>query len=77
MAFQSLRTDLDRERTYMNQKWSAREKQLTVVMENMTGMVGDVRGLTGESLEIGLPEDGDANPQGSNGLDDSVPKLDA
>lgn len=60
-AFRSLREELDKERTYMTQKWNKREKQITTVMEHMAGMVGDVQGLSGGAIpSLVLLDDEDA-----------------
>lgn len=50
-AFTAMRDDLEKERRALTKYWNKREKQLNVVVENMSGMVGDVQGLSGETFE--------------------------
>lgn len=49
-AFTSMRGDLDKERRSMTRLWSKREKQLGAVIDNMSGMFGDVQGLSGGAV---------------------------
>ena len=46
-AFRSMKGELDKERSYLTTKWNKREKQINLVIENMSGMVGDVQALSG------------------------------
>ncbi|MCG8601065.1 MAG: DUF2130 domain-containing protein, partial [Verrucomicrobiales bacterium] len=46
-AFRSMKIELDKERSYLTTKWNKREKQINLVVENMSGMVGDVQALAG------------------------------
>lgn len=50
-AFSTLKNDLDREKRAMEKMWSAREKQLTRVIENTSRLYGDMQGLIGAALE--------------------------
>ena len=49
-AFTTMRGDLDKERSYIANKWNKREKQINLVIENMSGMVGDVQALSGGAV---------------------------
>lgn len=49
-AFTSMREDLDKERRSITRQWNKREKQLGVVIDNMSGMFGDVQGLSGGAI---------------------------
>jgi hypothetical protein len=49
-AFMSMRNDLERERAAVTKTWCKREKQITGVIENMAGMIGDVQGISGNAL---------------------------
>lgn len=57
-AFRSLQADLNAEKTAMEKIWAKREKQITKVLVNMSGMYGDMEGLSGtvfpeiKSLEL-------------------------
>lgn len=53
-AFRSMKTELDKERTYLTTKWNKREKQINLVIESMAGMVGDVQALSGGAVETAL-----------------------
>ncbi len=50
-AFQAMKDDLDREKRAMEKMWSAREKQLTRVIDNTARLYGDMQGLIGSRLE--------------------------
>lgn len=50
-AFSSMREDLEKEKRALTKYWSKREKQLGLVMDNMSGMFGDVQALSGNALE--------------------------
>ena len=61
-AFRSMKTELDKERSYLTTKWNKREKQINLVIENMSGMVGDVQALSGgEAGSALLLEDEDVD----------------
>jgi hypothetical protein len=49
-AFSSMRDDLARERLMMEKQWAKREKQIELVIENVSGMYGDMQGMAGHSL---------------------------
>jgi len=49
-AFSSLRSDLDSERRAMTRIWAKREKQIQKVIENTSGMYGDMQGIVGATL---------------------------
>lgn len=50
-AFTAMREDLDKEKRSLTRAWSKREKQLGIVMDNMSGMFGDVQALSGGAIE--------------------------
>jgi hypothetical protein len=57
-AFRSMKTELDKERSYLTNKWNKREKQINLVIESMAGMVGDVQALSGGAVKsVPLLED--------------------
>ena len=57
-AFRAMKSDLDKERTYLVTKWNKREKQINLVIESMAGMVGDVQALSGGAIKsVPLLED--------------------
>lgn len=64
-GFTQMQTDLDSEKRAMARIWKQREKQITKVLENTTGMYGSVRGIAGsaigrvETLELPYSEDVD------------------
>jgi hypothetical protein len=49
-AFVSLKSDLDQEKRAMNKIWAKREKQIDRVINNISGMYGDMQGIIGASL---------------------------
>lgn len=49
-AFSTMKDDLDREKRAMEKMWSAREKQLTRVIDNTARLYGDMQGLIGSKL---------------------------
>jgi hypothetical protein len=49
--FTELRSDLDRERKWMNKQWAKRETELLAVLEATSGMYGDLQGIAGQSLK--------------------------
>lgn len=57
-AFMTMRKDLDAEKKAMQSQWAKREKQIDRVIENTTGLGGDIQGIIGASLpaidELGL-----------------------
>ena len=50
-AFSSMKHDLDREKRSMERMWSAREKQLSRVIDNTARLYGDMQGILGSQLE--------------------------
>jgi hypothetical protein len=49
--FTDLRSDLDKERKWMNKQWAKRESELLAVLEATSGMYGDLQGIAGQSLK--------------------------
>lgn len=54
-AFTSLQTQLEKERKAMQAIWANREKQLRKVIDNTSGMYGDLQGIVGKSLAAITP----------------------
>lgn len=58
-TFQSMRTDLDKEKEAMRRLWAKREKEIERITENTIGMYGEMQGLIGsgmpsiQALELG------------------------
>jgi hypothetical protein len=50
-AFRAMRTDLDKERAYFTKSMNKREKHINLVIETMSGMVGDVQALSGGAVQ--------------------------
>lgn len=50
-AFSSMREDLDRERKAIHKQWAKREAQIERVMGATVGMVGDLQGIAGKSIQ--------------------------
>jgi hypothetical protein len=50
-AFNSMKKDLDAERTAIQKQWAKREKQISRVIEATVGMYGDLQGIAGRSLQ--------------------------
>jgi hypothetical protein len=59
-AFRSMQDELEKERRATESHWSKREKQLQLVIQNISGMYGDMQGIAGQSLPrirvLELPE---------------------
>lgn len=59
-AFSTMKEDLEAEKRALTKYWARREKQLTLVVENMASMVGDIEGISGHALpaipSLELPE---------------------
>lgn len=53
-AFQRMNDELAKEKNAMTRIWSSREKQITTVIENVTGIHGSIEGLVGN--QKALPE---------------------
>jgi hypothetical protein len=49
-AFETMRKELDAEKKAMQSHWAKREKQIDRVIENTTGLGGDIQGIIGASL---------------------------
>ena len=49
-AFHSMQEDLARERQTTEKNWAKREKQIQLVVLNVSGMYGDMQGIAGQSL---------------------------
>lgn len=49
-AFGRLKSDLDKERQAMERIWKSREKQLEVVLTNISGIRGSLEGVAGKAL---------------------------
>jgi hypothetical protein len=49
-AFGSMKSDLDQEKRAMTKIWAKREKQIDRVINNISGMYGDMQGIIGASL---------------------------
>jgi len=49
-SFKAMQGDLVSEKTAMERVWARREKQITRIIANMSGMYGDIEGLSGTSL---------------------------
>jgi hypothetical protein len=49
-AFGSMKNDLDQEKRAMTKIWAKREKQIERVINNISGMYGDMQGIIGASL---------------------------
>jgi len=66
-AFQSMKVQLDKEKTAMQRIWSRREKEMDRMIGNTVGMYGDLQGLMGTALptisnlelDEGEPEEGE------------------
>ncbi len=50
-AFSDMKLELDKEKRMFERVWSKREKQLTQVLLNTSGMYGDLQGLIGTSMQ--------------------------
>ena len=64
-GFSQMQADLDSERRAMQRIWKQREKQITKVLENTTGMYGSIRGIAGNAIgsinALELPYSGEDN----------------
>lgn len=49
-AFQTMKTDLDKEKISMQKHWSKREKEIERVITGTVGMYGDLEGIIGSTL---------------------------
>ncbi len=61
LAFSSMRTDLDKERTAMERIWRKRTQEIERVIQNTAGLYGDLQGIVGAGLPsiqaLDLPDD--------------------
>ncbi len=59
-AFQGMRDDLNKERQTMEKQWAKREMQIHLVVQNVSGMYGDMQAIVGPALpkirKLELPE---------------------
>jgi hypothetical protein len=59
-SFQGMRDDLNKERQMMEKQWAKREKQIELVVQNVSGMYGDMHAIAGQALpkirRLELPE---------------------
>lgn len=68
-GFSQMQVDLDSEKRAFARIWKQREKQITKVLENTTGMYGSIRGIAGnaighiKSLELPYSEENDAEEE--------------
>ena len=46
-AYKQMHEDLESEKRSMNRIWNKREKQISTVLDNMTGMYGEIEGILG------------------------------
>ena len=51
MAFTEMRAELEREKRSLTRSWAKREKHLDAVIQNMSGMHGDIQGIAGNAVE--------------------------
>jgi hypothetical protein len=62
-SFVTMKDDLEREKRAMESTWAKRDKQIHKVIQNVSGMYGDMQGIIGASLpkidylELPSPED--------------------
>lgn len=49
--FDSLRTNIEKEKQFMQRSWAAREMQIDKVVESLIGMHGDIEGIAGQVIE--------------------------
>jgi hypothetical protein len=59
-SFQGMRDDLNKERQMMEKQWAKRDKQIDLVVQNVSGMYGDMHAIVGQALpkirRLELPE---------------------
>jgi hypothetical protein len=49
-AFRAMQDDLNKERRVMENQWAKREKQIQLVVHNVSGMYGDMQAIVGQAL---------------------------
>lgn len=50
-AFVTMKSDLEKEKSVFQREWAKREKQLELVLNNTTAMIGSIQGIAGSSIE--------------------------
>jgi len=55
-AFSSMQIDLANEKKIIMRQWAKREQQIGIMMQATVGLVGDLQGITGKSLDKTLKE---------------------
>ena len=53
-AYKQMQQDLEAEKRSMTRIWSKREKQISIILDNVTGMYGSIEGIVGN--QKALPE---------------------
>ena len=56
-AHVNLRQSLRKERNYMIRSYEEKEKQIDLVLDNVTGVVGSIKGISGLQIDIGSSAD--------------------
>ncbi len=46
-AYIEMQKDIETEKRSMNRIWTKREKQISIVLENLSGMRGEIEGIVG------------------------------
>jgi hypothetical protein len=49
-SFRAMQDDIEKERATMERHWAKREKQIRMVVQNVSGMYGDMQGIVGPAL---------------------------
>jgi hypothetical protein len=49
--FNDMRDDLERERKAITRQWAKREQQIRCVLDTIAGMIGDLQGMAGRSIQ--------------------------
>jgi len=59
-SFQGMQEDLNKERTMMEKQWAKRDKQIELLVQNVSGMYGDMHAIVGQAFpkirRLELPE---------------------
>jgi hypothetical protein len=50
-AFSNLQDGMEKEKRWFAQKWSKQEADIRRVMDNMFGLQGDIKSITGQELD--------------------------
>jgi len=73
-GFSAMRQDLEEEKRLTARRWAKREKQIDLVINNTSGMYGDLQGLIGGSMQsipaLEAPEEADEEVVNGNGKED-------